>query len=188
MKRIKKYYRPMAVIVIAGAIFFGGLSLFDTLYRAQDDEGLIIAQDIMTLRDIFHRIHKDCIIIDFDAQKNAINFLNVATFTGSEVGPMNLVHPEKWNGPYLKDNPTIFHTAYQVVSTKKGYFVTPGDGVQLPNKKIVGTDIILDKKSDIGKMMRDPEGLLYKDKQLAARLDIGAPTDLRFFLNDEDGQ
>lgn len=186
MKRIKKYYLPLAVVVIAGAMFFSGLSVVDIFYRIKDDAGMIIAQDVILLRDAFHRIHKDCIIVDFDAHKNPINFLNVEKFTGSEVGPMNLVHPEKWNGPYLPVNPTMYHIAYQVISTKKGYFVTPGDGVVLPNKKVVGTDIVLDKKSDIAKMMRDPESLLYKGNPLAARLDIGTPTNLRFFLNDDD--
>jgi len=109
----------------------------------------------------------------------------VSKFTGSEVGPMNLVHPEKWEGPYLKDNPTIYHIAYQVVSTKKGYFVTPGDGVKLPNKKIIGTDIILDQKADIDTMMFDQETLSYKNKPLAARLDLGAPTNMQFFLNED---
>ena len=111
--------------------------------------------------------------------------MNVTKFAGSEVGPMNLVHPDKWEGPYVKDNPTMFHIAYQVVSTKKGYFITPGDGVRLPNKKIVGKDIILDQKANIDAMMTDPEMLLYKDRPLAARLDLGAPTNMQFFLNDD---
>ena len=134
------------------------------------------------------RIHKTCVIIDFDAQKNPINFLNVEKFTGSEVGPMNLVHPEKWEGPYLKENPTMFHIAYQVVSTKKGYFVTPGDGVTLPNKKVIGKDIILDQKANIDAMMANPQELMYKDRPLAARLELGSPANIQFFLNDDSDE
>ena len=183
MKRVHNYFLPLVVGV--GIVFFIGISFIDTLYRAKDDEGIMIAKDVVQLRDILHRIHKTCIIIDFDAQKNPINFLNVAQFVGSEVGPMNLVHPEKWEGPYLKENPTMYQIAYQVVSTKKGYFVTPGDGVQLPNKKIVGKDIILDQKANIEAMMADPEMLQYKDKPLAARLELGTPTNIQFFLNED---
>ena len=124
-------------------------------------------------------------IIDFDNQQNPINFLNVAKFAGSEVGPMNLVHPEKWEGPYLKDNPTLYHIVYQVVSTKKGYYITPGDGVMLPNKKVIGKDIVLDQKADIDLMMLNPDELLYKDRPLAARLELGAPMNMQFFLNDD---
>jgi len=185
MEYIKKYGLPAVIALLFVVIF--GMTFIDTLHRAKDDEGMIIAHDVAQLRDIFHKIHKDCVIIDFDAQKNPINFLNVEKFSGSEVGPMNLAHPEKWQGPYMKDNPTMYHIAYQVVSTKNGYFVTPGDGVKLPNKKVVGTDIVLDKKADIAAMIMDPQVLLYKDKPLAARLELGSSANVQFFLN-EDGE
>ena len=58
----------------------------DTWYRAKDDAGLMMAAEVVQLRDIFHRIHKTCQIIDFDNQKNSIDFLNVEKFAGSEVG------------------------------------------------------------------------------------------------------
>jgi hypothetical protein len=177
--------KTLAVIVIVGIVFFIGITLMDTFYRAKDDAGLMIAQEVVVLRDIFHRIHSTCIIIDFDEQKNHINFLNTVKFSGSEVGPMNLVHPEKWEGPYLQENPTIYHIPYQVVSTKKGYFVTPGDGVTLPNKKVIGKDIMLDQKADIDAMMVNSEALQYKDRPLAARLDIGTPMNMQFFLNED---
>jgi hypothetical protein len=184
MKRIKYHYF-LPIIVGIGIVFFVGITFFDTIYRSKNDAGIMIAQTVVQLRDIFHRIHKTCVIIDFDNQQNSINFLNVAKFTGSEVGPMNLVHPDKWEGPYLPDNPTLYHIAYQVVSTKKGYYVTPGNGVTLPNKKVIGKDIILDQKADIDAMILNPQELLYKDKPLAARLDLGSSMNMQFFLNDD---
>jgi hypothetical protein len=187
MKRLKKHYF-LSIIVIAGIIFFIGITLMDSWYRAKDDAGMMMVSQVIILRDIFHRIHKTCQIIDFDAQKNPINFLNVEKFTGSEVGPMNLVYPEKWQGPYLKENPTMYHIAYQVVSTKQGYYVTPGDGVKLPNKKIVGKDIILDQKANIDAMMANPQELMYKDRALAARLELGTPMNMQFFLNDDSDE
>ena len=184
MNRSHRYFLPL--VVVAAIVFFVGIGLLNTFYQAKDDAGMMIAQEVAQLRDIFHRIHKTCVIIDFDAQKNPINFLNVVKFVGSEVGPMNLVHPDKWEGPYLQDNPTLYHIEYQVVSTKKGYFITPGDGVTLPNKKVVGKDIILDQKANIDAMMTDPQLLEYKDQPLAARLNLGMPTNMQFFLNDDD--
>ena len=185
-KKKSYYYLPIAVIT--GIIFFIGITFFDTWYRAKDNPALMIAAEVIRLRDIFHRIHKTCTIIDFDAQKNPINFLNVEKFTGSEVGPMNLVYPDKWEGPYLQDNPTLYKIAYQVVSTKKGYYITPGDGVKLPNNKIIGTDIILDQKANIDKMMVNEEELMYKDKPLAARLELGTPANIQFFMNDDSSE
>lgn len=182
----RNYFLPIAVVV--GIVFFIGITFMDTVYRAKDDAGMMMTNEVIRLRDVFHRIHKTCVIIDFDAQKNPINFLNVEKFTGSEVGPMNLVHPEKWEGPYLKENPTMFHIAYQVVSTKKGYFVTPGDGVELPNKKVIGKDIILDQKANIDAMMANPQELMYKDRPLAARLELGSPANIQFFLNDDSDE
>ncbi|HJZ23353.1 MAG TPA: hypothetical protein VJ201_02760 [Candidatus Babeliales bacterium] len=186
MKRSQHYFLPIAVI--CGIIFFVGITFIDTLYRTKNDAGMMMSAEVVRLRDIFHRIHKTCTIIDFDAQKNPINFLNVAKFAGSEVGPMNLVHPEKWEGPYLLDNPTLYQIAYQVVSTKKGYYITPGDGVELPNKKIVGKDIVLDQKANIDAMMINPDELMYKERPLAARLELGAPTNIQFFLNDDSDE
>jgi hypothetical protein len=183
MRQVQKNFLP--IIVGVGIAFFIGISFFDTIYRSKDDAGMMMVQDVVQLRDIFHRIHKTCIIIDFDEQKNHINFLNVAKFAGSEVGPMNLVHPDKWEGPYLKENPTMYHIPYQVVSTKKGYFVTPGDGVTLPNKKVIGKDIILDQKADIDAMMINPDELMYKNRPLAARMELGTPSNMQFFLNDD---
>lgn len=186
MKKTKNYFLPIAVI--CGIILFVGVTFIDTIYRTKDDAGMMIATEVVRLRDIFHRIHKTCVIIDFDSQKNTINFLNVVKFVGSEVGPMNLVYPDKWEGPYLKDNPTLYQIEYQVVSTKKGYYVTPGDGVELPNKKIVGKDIILDQKANIDAMMTNPEELMYKDRPLAARLELGSPKNIQFFLNDDSDE
>lgn len=183
MKRVKNYFTLMAVTGVL--TFLVLITIVDTVYRSKTDAGAIIAHDIELLRDTFQKIHRDCGIIDFDAQKNSINFLNVAKFSGSEVGPMNLVHPDKWHGPYLQENPTMYHIAYQVVSTKKGYFITPGDDVRLPNKKVVGKDIILDKNADIEKMMLDQQAFLYKDKVFAARLDLGDKNKVALFLGED---
>jgi len=177
----KRYYYGIIGVSAVGLIVV--LSFINLWYRSRQDAGTIIAHDIVLLRDIFHKIHQDCGIIDFDAQKNPINFLNVEKFSGSEVGPMNLMYPDRWKGPYLQDNPTIYHIAYQVVSTKNGYFIMPGDGVCLPNKKVIGTDIIVDKKTDIEAMIQDNTLLRYQDQPLAARLELGAAAQIQFFFD-----
>ncbi len=85
---------------------------------------------------------------------------------------MNLIYPNKWEGPYLEDNPTIQAIEYQVVRTKKGYFITPGDNVRLPNGKIVGKDIKLDEGVDITAMMNDENMLMFKGESLAMTLTL----------------
>lgn len=160
-------------IVIASTLLLTGLvvlSIVAFIFRSRHDNGLLIAQDVEKLASIFEKIDTDCGIISFDYDKNPINFLNTISFAGSKVGSMNLTRPQNWHGPYVKVNPTIQDNVYQVVNTYEGYFITPADGVKLPNGKVMGVDIKLDKNSNIGAMMHDKNALLYNDRSLAARL------------------
>lgn len=147
-----------------------GMTIFSFMYRSKSVTGNVIADDVQKLAVIFEDIDKQCGIISFDYQQNPINFLNVATFTSSEVGPMNLSYADKWQGPYVDDNPAVQGKEYMVVRTRKGHFITPGNGVKLPNGMVIGTDIILNESADIQAMMRNPQKLLFKNRPLAAVL------------------
>lgn len=176
----KKLSFVFAGVLLFGCLFIGTLYHF-VVVRGQE-VGLYIADDIERLATIFSKIDSTCGIISFDYQKNPINFLNVAHFVSSEVGSMNLKYPDKWQGPYLNDNPTMQGIEYQVVRTQKGYFITPGErierhngilkskGVTLPNGKEIGKDIILEDTSDIAAMIKDPDALSYKGRPLAAAI------------------
>ena len=67
---------------------------------------------------IFFRIH---------GQKNAINFLNIKKggFSGSEVGPLNLARPEKWQGPYEGHTLEVQDIHYLTGENQKGIFYYP---------------------------------------------------------------
>jgi hypothetical protein len=166
--------RGSLVPVLAITLFciFVVIAIFNTFVATKDYEGEIIERDIKKLADAIHRIEKDCKIYTVESTLNSINFLNVKSFVGSQVGPINLKHPERWQGPYMDRNPSIQSIEYLLVRTKKGYFVTPGKGVRLPNGKIVGEDIKLDEDSDIEAMMKDEQQFGYKGKSLAAPVDI----------------
>ncbi len=153
--------------VIAGLVL---VSIISFLYRANFVTGTVIAQDVKKLGQIFDKINKTCGISSFDNQQNIINFLNVATFAGSEVGAMNLAYPDKWEGPYVQDNLEVQGKEYMVVKTKTGYFVTPGNGVKLPNGAIIGEAIILNEHADIAAMMANRNKLLFQGRPLAARI------------------
>jgi len=186
-KKESSLFEPNKLIPILTIFLFVllvGVSLFRMFYQVQTFSDQIIAKEVMQLVDIFKKIDKQCKIIDFDYQKNPINFLNVIKFEGSEVGSMNLVYPKKWQGPYLDDNPTIQGKEYQIVRTKRGYFVTPGDGVVLSNGKVVGKDIILDEDADIQKMMVDKDALNFKGEALAAPLPIGVSNFTKVMLEN----
>lgn len=165
--------RGFAVGVVA---FFSVLTVITlvVLWRqAGSWQDQLIDEHVLSLRNIFMQIDADCEIIDFEHQKNYIDFLNVIKFEGSEVGPMNLVRPENWKGAYVQDNPTMQEKYYQVVRTFKGYYIVPGEGVQLSNGKIIGKDIIFDEQADISAMIQDRNALLIRGYALAAHLPIG---------------
>lgn len=151
-----------------------GIAIYSLTRKSNASTAVIIDRDLQTLADVFHRIDQDCKIIHFDYPLNRIDFLNVKSFVGTDVGAMHLAYPDKWKGPYLDANPKVQGQEYMIVITHKGCFITPGTEVQLPTGKVVGVDIILNEEADIEAMMK-PGGAFNADgKPLAAKLNVGA--------------
>lgn len=179
-KRRGGMMRSLVMIATIGLfIILVGISIFNAMFSSKDYVADLIVRDVNKLATIFEHIDKHCKILSFEYQKNPINFLNVKEFSGSEVGPMNLAHPERWEGPYLEDNPTMQEKEYLIVRTKKGYFITPGEGVILPNGKEIGKDnLVLNEDTNIRMLMTDPQALMFKDRVFAAPVMIGVRTKL----------
>ncbi len=161
--------------VMLTSVLFIGL-VVTAVYRffnaPENKIGIIVAADLVVMADIFKKIETACNIVGVKGKKDSIDFLNVTSFAGKDVGPLTLAYPEKWQGPYVKDNPKIQGKFYQLVKTLKGYFILPGDGVELPNGKIMGKDLIISESSDIPAMLKDEQALFYKGKSLGIQLDI----------------
>lgn len=151
-------------------LFLVGITIFYFLNYTKQATADQIITDIELLGSTFKKIDETAVILEFNSPKSVINFLNIKKdgFVGSEVGPMNLVHPQKWNGPYLRDNPMIDNKEYQVIKTAEGYYVVPGDGVKLPNGKIMGTDVIIDRSTLMKELISDGGDLNYKNRPLGA--------------------
>lgn len=175
MEKAMKHKKPLLpYVAISLFLILITLTVYRFFYQARVDTDLLIAQDVKRLATILEAIDEKCKIINFDYQKNWIDFLHIKKdgFIGSELGSMNLAYPSSWQGPYLQDNPTMQKIAYQVVKTKKGYFVVPGEGVRLGNGKVIGKDIIFDENADIAKMTTQEGVLLFKGQRLAVPLNI----------------
>lgn len=159
--------------IIIGLIFIG-FFLATTLYYFKsslnyNDEP--IAEQIEQLKDIFIRINDTSKIKSFEGNTISIDFLNTISFAGNQVGPMTILYPQLWKGPYLEKNITAQGKPYQIIKTFKGYFIVPGEGVKLYNGKVIGKDIIFNFNTDIKALLKDPETLLSKEgKPLAAKL------------------
>ncbi len=170
------YMKKNVVAYIVPALTVGffllliGIAVFSVRYKTKQFSGDAMASDITQLVAIFKSIHEDCTILGFDYQKNPINFLNVESFAGSEVGPMNVAHPENWKGPYVDDNLAMQNKEYQIVRTKAGYFIVPGEDVKLPNGNVMGKDMVLDEDADIMQLTQNGQPLNFEGKQLAAQI------------------
>lgn len=160
--------------IITGLLFtvLVGILGVNFYYRSRWYTTGVMMQDLKTLQDVFKKIDESCTIMSFDAPITPINYLNVGSFEGSEIGAMNLVYPSRWQGPYLPDNLAVQGIEYQIVRTNKGYFITPGNGVTLPTGKEIGKDIVFTENSDIAQMMTQEGVLLFKGVAFAAPLPL----------------
>ncbi|BDC34291.1 hypothetical protein Noda2021_02490 [Candidatus Dependentiae bacterium Noda2021] len=171
MKLFKSHNNVL--VKLGTLVFFGlliGITFFYLLRNTKQSFAEQMSVDVEQLAATFKKIDETAVILDFNSPKSVINFLNVKKggFVGSEVGPMNLVRPDKWQGPYFLDNPMIQNKEYQVVRTKTGYYIVPGDGVILPNGKVMGKDLILDDATDIESLIQNGNTLNYQRRPLAA--------------------
>ena len=157
----------IAIVVIA--VCTSVIMKYLSQARAANDG--LIADEIVQLQKIFKRINDSCKITGFRHKKDHIDFLNVISFAGTVVGPMNLLEPENWEGPYVDESITMNGKEYQIVATKTGFYIVPGDGVKLSNGQILGKTLIIGPRSNIEQMMRDPQALLSNNRALAARID-----------------
>lgn len=166
----KKRFWYVGLVACAFLALFAFLTIH-YVYQARRANDELIAQQVQQLKNIFKEINDTCKINGFRHEKDYIDFLNVASFEGSVVGPMSLMEPKNWKGPYLKESLTIGGKEYQIVTTKKGYYIVPGDGVALANGKVIGKTLIINSNSDIDALVKDPQALISNGKPLAARID-----------------
>jgi hypothetical protein len=161
------YITIIAGLIIAALVATGTYYILNGVRKSTD---IIIADHIQMLSSIFTTINTTCGIIDFEHSRNYVDFLNVKSFVGSEVGSMNLENPQHWQGPYVDDNPTIQEKLYVVLKTKNGYYLVPDDGVELRNGAIIGKDLVLDNQTNIELLIQTRGQLNYKGRPLAARI------------------
>lgn len=171
-KKSTNFFLPIKFLGIVFIVFFMVIA-FILLRRPFINADNSIHQDIQKLQLIFQEIQHDCYIYNFLHDKNYIDFLNVKSFVGREVGSMQLNFPQNWKGPYLDENLRVQNILYMILKNKQGYFIVPGDGVQLSNGIVIGKDLILDQNSDMKAIINNPKQLSSNAGILAAEIKIG---------------
>ena len=79
-------------------------------------------------------------------------------------------------------------TLIKLFLPKCGYFITPGNGVKLPNDKIIGKDLILDEHADMQKLLLDEQGLHYQSAALAVPITIKGSTNITGIIPEDLAQ
>lgn len=166
---MQKYF-----VIFSGT--FLGLLMLIFLLRVLSDRTYVltavIGEDLVNIERIFNQIDKECNILDIRKTGAQIDFLNVEKFSGSTIGPINLAHPKNWKGPYLIQNPAIQQKFYEIVLAHDGYFIVPGQGVELPNGLVMGKDIVITKDTAVTPMLLPDGSLHFKGQACAAKLDF----------------
>lgn len=132
----------------------------------------IIEDDIKLITLALEKVDAKCNILGVEGDYNDIDFLNVKAegFDGSQIGSLNLAYPKKWEGPYLRVNPTIQQRFYELVRAKDGYFVIPGRGVKLPNGLVIGHDFHVGPDVLMESLLVDGGAMRYEDRHFAMKL------------------
>jgi len=168
---MKNFIKPI-VMTLLGCLLLGALGF--TVYRYYQQSGQVteylIADHIEQLAQTFKKIDDDVEVQNIMRDKSYIDFLNVVSFTGSEIGSLNVAYPDRWKGPYMQDNPTMQGKVYEIIKTREGYYIVPGEGVKLENGKIIGKDILFTYDTDMESLVNDTIGLEYQRRPLIAPL------------------
>ncbi len=164
---IQKYF-----VIFSATLLTVLLIIF--FYRIFHDRSTVLSSvvkdDLLRIERVLNQIDKDCNILSIRAERAFVDFFTVEKFTGSTVGCLNLAYPKKWKGPYLQQNPSVQGKLYEIVKTKDGYFVIPGQGVSLPNRLTMGKDIVITSATTILPMLQSGGRLVYQGQPLAIQL------------------
>jgi hypothetical protein len=157
---VSTFFFALLVIVFVAKIFYSRPRIIAS----------IIEDDIKLITLALEKIDAKCSILTIEGDHNEINFLNVKKFSGSQVGPLGLAYADRWAGPYIRINPTLQETFYEIVKAKDGIFVIPGRGVVLPSGLKIGKDFVVGTGTEVGKMTEEGGPLTFEGKKFASKL------------------
>src|SRR3990167_4220349 len=125
--------RRYSVVLFSGALLtiLCVISVAQMVYQVRYDTDCMVVSDIGVLVSTLKNIDKVCSIAGFDQDVVTLDFLNVKSFSGVQVGGMRMIYPDQWQGPYVKEIPRLQGIYYQIVHAKEGYFIVPGRGVRI---------------------------------------------------------
>lgn len=163
----KRYFPVISTLFFAFIVFVFVIRVF---YSRPRIVSAIIEDDIKLITLALEKIDAKCNILSVEDDYNEIDFLNVKSFSGSQVGPINLAYADRWEGPYLRVNPTLQEKFYEIVKAKDGLFIMPGRGVRLPNGLVVGEDFKVTSETEVATLTEKGGPLSHYGKTFATKL------------------
>lgn len=157
---------------ISGVLMVLLLAIFVKMTYSDKPEILaeVIHNDLGLIMQDLADIDASCNILSIRSDHCVVDFLTVERFEGSMVGELNLAYPNRWRGPYRKKNPSVQDRFYEIIKVKDGYVLVPGAGVNLPNKAVVGTDIIIKETMSADDLIGKSGLLIYNNFVLGRKL------------------
>lgn len=167
-KKFFSQYFPFVSTLFFVLIFV--IFLFRFFYSRPRIVAAIIADDVKLITLALEKIDTRCNILSVEGDVSDVDFLNVKTFSGSQVGPLALAYPKRWEGPYVTVNPTLQDIFYEIVRAADGIFVMPGRGVRLPNGLTVGKEFMVTRQTKVSELIKESGPLRYEDSVFASKL------------------
>jgi hypothetical protein len=168
-KKFRKYFAILSTTLLA-VLFI--IFLVKTAKEGPVQLATIIQSDIEQIEKVLVDIDTTCNILSFNYDNVRINFLTVEKFVGSTIGCLNLAYPGKWHGPYMQRNPTLQGKFYEVMRAKEGFYITPGQGVKLPNGQVIGKDFVITPDTIMTDLLADGGPMNYKGQELATKIEF----------------
>lgn len=168
---LKRFFNRYFSVI--GAVFFSLIFVVFMIrffYSRPRIVASIIEDDLKLIVLALDKIDARCSILGFEDDYNEVDFLNIGSFVGSQVGPMSLAYPRKWEGPYLRVNPSLQGIFYEVVRAKDGFFVVPGRGTKLPSGLVVGKDFKITPETSVSNLIEEGGPLKYGNSFLVEKL------------------
>lgn len=169
MHKRKIHYGFVIALGLLLAMLVGTTGYY-LVYQMRTASTVVMVQQVAAIERALKRIDETCEIISIAHERSYIDFLVVRTFVGSQVGPLQLRFPAKWEGPYEQQNPTVQGIQFELVTVRDGYAIVPGAGVTLMNGKIVGKDIMFGPDTDIDALLVPESGLEFEGNPLVRKI------------------
>jgi hypothetical protein len=163
----KKYFTIFSASLLTILLF---IFIFRIINEKPYHLAAIIKSDLDQIEKALTEIDTQCDILQLTSDRVPVDFLNIIKFEGSTVCGINLAFSNRWKGPYLKRNPMLQGKFYELIKTKYGYYLIPGNKVTLPNGYIVGKDFSIDTNTQIDNLTKPNGYLNYRGTPLARKI------------------